>query len=85
MRWINEKLLDPQSLLTYGKRILKSERLLSHEITLSDHTSTTENTLNLRMANIPSLTKEKHPSLYSALPQTPTFMLNLDMNHLMII
>lgn len=62
--WLNEKLLDPQNLLLFGKRKLKSIKLAMLGIdTPSEinavHTRDQENTLTLRMANIRSLTQEK--------------------------
>jgi len=64
MPWINEKLLDPQNLLLFGKRKLKKLKLSKLGINITNNFSSVrthnhESTLTLRMANIRSLTREK--------------------------
>lgn len=61
--WVNEKLLDPQSLLMFGQKKLKELKLKHLDITpvetASNMTCDRESSFILRMANIRSLTKEK--------------------------
>ena len=63
MPWLNEKLLNPQNLLLYGKRRLKSLKLSMLGINTSSEnpvrTKDQENTLTIRMTNIRSLSQEK--------------------------
>ena len=62
--WVNEKLLDPQNLLMFGKKELKKRKQFELEIKTSSDSHLTkalnnESKLTIRMGNIRSLTQEK--------------------------
>ncbi len=57
--WVKENLLNPQNLLSFGKKKLKLSKLANLGIDTSNHQINSSPTLRLRLANIRSLSKEK--------------------------
>ncbi len=57
--WIKEKLLNPQNLLAYGKKILRIKKMLNFGIEPQVTQDKKDFSLTIRMANIRTLTKEK--------------------------